>query len=100
MTKHDIHYSLQIVPKAKGKDTYSLVDEAIGVIQKSGLKYLITPMDTIIEGPYEQVQATAEKAQQACLAAGAEEVLVFIKMHYRSTGPVTMEEKRLDRDLP
>jgi len=97
MIDHNIHYSLQIVPKAKGLDTYSLVDKAIEVIQKSGLKYIVTPMDTVLEGPYEKVTATAEQAQKACLDAGAEEVLVFIKMHYRRGSDVTMDEKNLDR---
>ncbi len=97
MTNHKIHYSLQIVPKAEGKETYDLVDKAIAVIQESGLRYLVTPMDTVIEGPYEQVQRIAEDAQKACLDAGAEEVLVFIKMHYRKDKDVTLEEKNLNR---
>ena len=51
MTTHNIHYSFQIVPKAENCDTYGLVDKAIEVIQASGLKYMVTPMDTVIEGP-------------------------------------------------
>lgn len=97
MIDHNIHYSIQIVPKAKNKETYPIVDEAIAVIQNSGLRYMITPMETVMEGPYAQVTAVAEKAQKACIDAGAEEVLVFIKMHYRVNGDVTFEEKALDR---
>ena len=97
MTDYNIHYSLQIVPKAEGRDTYSLVDKAIEIIQSSGLKYMVTPMETVIEGPYKEIQSIADKAQKACLDAGAEEVLVFIKMHYRKNSDVTMEEKNLDR---
>ncbi len=97
MTEHNIHYSLQIVPKAEGIDTYSLVDKAIEIIQSSGLKYMVTPMETVIEGPYQAIQKIADDAQKACLDAGAEEVLVFIKMHYRKNSDVTMEEKNLNR---
>ena len=97
MTTHNIHYSFQIVPKAENCDTYGLVDKAIEVIQASGLKYMVTPMDTVIEGHYDKVQETVEKAQIACLEAGADEVLVFIKMHYRKNSSVTIEEKNIQR---
>ncbi|MEM9325985.1 MAG: thiamine-binding protein [Bacteroidota bacterium] len=97
MIDHNIHYSLQIVPKSGSKPTYDIVDEAIKVIQESGLRYQVTAMDTILEGPYDKILETAEKAQQACLDAGAEEMLVFIKMHYSPSRDVTFEEKNLDR---
>ena len=97
MIENNIHYSLQIVPKADNIHPYELVDEAIKIIQESGLRYQVTAMDTILEGPYEKVMETVEKAQKACLDAGAEEMLVFIKMHYSTTRDVTFEEKNLDR---
>ena len=97
MVENKIHFSLQIVPKSKNHDTYELVDEAIKIIQDSGIRHMITPMETVFEGTYEEVISISEKAQKACLNAGAEEVLVFIKMHYRKDGDVTFEEKRLDR---
>ncbi|XOV94361.1 MAG: MTH1187 family thiamine-binding protein [Bacteroidota bacterium] len=94
---HTIHLSIQIVPKKKDADIYPIIDKAIEVIQASGLKYMITPMETVMEGPFDQVNQIALKAQQAVIDAGAEEVLVFIKMHYRKEGDVTFEEKKLDR---
>jgi len=97
MTEHNIHYSLQIVPKSDNKHPYEIVDAAIEVIQASGLRYQVTVMDTILEGPYDKVLETAEKAQQACIDAGAEELLVFIKMHYSPSRDITFEEKKLDR---
>ncbi len=97
MTTHNIHYSLQIVPKSESQHPYKIVDEAIQVIQESGLRYQVTAMDTILEGPYDKVLETAEKAQAACIKAGAEELLVFIKMHYSPNRDITFAEKNLDR---
>ena len=97
MVEHNIHFSLQIVPKAEGKNTYDLVDKAIEVIQSSGIKYMVTPMETVLEGKYSEIQKVLDEAQKACLDVGAEEVLVFTKMHYRKNGDVTFEEKNLDR---
>ncbi|WP_258104845.1 thiamine-binding protein [Marinoscillum sp. MHG1-6] len=98
MTPHDITLGIQIVPKSKnGLDTYKLVDHAIDVIIESGVKHMITPFETVMEGPYEKLVQIAEKAQKAVLDAGADECLVYYRIHYRKDGPVTFEEKNLDR---
>lgn len=97
MTDKDIHLSLQIVPLDNRSSAYDMIDLAIEVIQKSGLKYLITPMETVIEGPYEEVNRVAKEAQIAVASAGLKEFLVNIKMHIRMDSDVTMDEKRLDR---
>ena len=90
---NSINLGLQIVPKSKTLDTYSLVDKAIEVIQKSGVKYTVTPFETVMEGPQEELMTIAQKAQEAVLAAGAEEILVYYRMQVRKGGDVTMEEK-------
>lgn len=94
---NNIHLSIQIVPKKEGTDIYPIIDKAIEVIQQSGVKHMITPMETVMEGPFDQLNNIALKAQEAVLAAGADEVLVFMKMHYRAHGNVSFEEKNLDR---
>ncbi|MEQ8336180.1 MAG: thiamine-binding protein [Cyclobacteriaceae bacterium] len=97
LENQSICLALQIVPRKEGANTYHLVDKAIEVIQSSGVKHMITPMETVMEGPFDQLNEIALKAQQAVMEAGAEEVLVYIKMHYRKSDDVTFEEKRLDR---
>ena len=88
-----INMGLQIVPKSKTQDTYNLVDKAIEVIQTSGVNYEVTPFETVMEGPQEQLMAIAMEAQQAVLNAGAEEILVYYRLHIRKDGNVTMDEK-------
>ncbi|WP_462249721.1 thiamine-binding protein [Ekhidna sp.] len=97
MTEKDIHLGIQVVPLDHSKDTYAVIDEAIKVIEQSGLKYMVTPMETVIQGPYEEVNKIAKRAQEALANAGCKEFLVNIKMHIRIDDDVTMEEKRLDR---
>ena len=97
MTSHDIQLSLQIVPLDDRSTAYQTIDKAIEIIQNSGLTYLITPMETVIQGPYEKVQKVAFEAQKAVAEAGTMEFLVYTKMHIRMNGNVTMEEKRLQR---
>lgn len=97
MTNHLVTIGLQIIPKSKNKSPYSLVDKAIEVIQHSGVQYLVTPFETVMQGSYEELMAIADRAQKAVLDAGAEECLVYYRIQYRKSGDVTFDEKHLDR---
>lgn len=90
---HKINLALQIIPKSSTVDLYALVDEAIQVIQDSGIKYEVCPFETVMEGQYKEIFKVVEEAQSACFAAGAEELLVNIKMQIRKDGDVSIEEK-------
>jgi len=91
----NINLGIQIVPKSKTLDSYQLVDKAIAVIAASGVKYEVTPFETVMEGPEEKLMAIAKKAQEAVLDAGAEEILVYYRMQVRKGSDVSMEEKTL-----
>ena len=97
MTNKKVTLGIQIVPKSIKKQTYDLVDEAIEVIQKSGVKHIITPFETVMEGDYDELMAISKKAEQAVLDAGADECLIYYRIHYRKGEDVTFEEKNLDR---
>ncbi|HET7577972.1 MAG TPA: MTH1187 family thiamine-binding protein [Bacillales bacterium] len=86
--------SLQVIPRATGEkeDLYALVDEAIKVIQESGVKYEVGPMETTMEGDYDELMEIVKKAQDAVVAAGSDRVVTIVKIDYCPTG-VTMEEK-------
>ncbi|MEZ7854349.1 MAG: thiamine-binding protein, partial [Cyclobacteriaceae bacterium] len=62
MTDHLITLGIQIVPKSSSHDTYALVDRAIDIIQQSGVKYEITPFETVMEGKYEDLMMISEIA--------------------------------------
>lgn len=93
MMENTINAAIQIVPKSKERHIYDIIDEAIAVIQNSGLKYMVTPMETVIEGRYIEVFEVMQKAQEVALSAGADELLVNIKLHIRKEEDVTFEEK-------
>lgn len=88
-----INLGIQIIPKSKNLDSYWLVDQAIEVIQKSGIKYLVTPFETVMEGTQDELMAIAKNAQRAVLDAGADEVLVYYRMQIRKESDVSIEEK-------
>ena len=88
-----INLGIQIVPKSKTLEAYDLVDKAIEVIQRSGVRYEVTPFETVMEGPEDQLMAIAKEAQEAVLQAGADEILVYYRMQIRKDTGVTMAEK-------
>lgn len=87
-----INVAFQILPKAN-KDIYPLVDIAIKTIHESGLKYKVCPFETVLEGKYDQVMSTIKLAQQACINAGAESFIAYIKMQVDNTKDVFIEDK-------
>lgn len=94
--KHQVHISIQIVPIANGP-LYPIIDKAIEVIERSGVEYTVGPMETVMQGEYDTLMTIAKDAQVACLDAGADEVVVTMKVHARKDGNVTWHEKNLDR---
>jgi uncharacterized protein YqgV (UPF0045/DUF77 family) len=88
-----INLGIQIIPKSKNLDSYWLVDQAIQVIQKSGIKHLVTPFETVMEGTQDELMEIAKDAQQAVLDAGADEVLVYYRMQIRKNEDVSIEDK-------
>lgn len=87
-----VNLSLQVLPTVPEERIYEVVDEAIRVIQESGVKYLVGPMETTMEGELDDLLDIVKKAQDACVKAGAARVVSVIKIDYSPKG-VTMEEK-------
>jgi len=45
----------KLVPIGKGESLSSYVAECVSIVEKSGLRYQLTPMSTIVEGEYAEV---------------------------------------------
>jgi len=87
-----VNIALQILPSSKTINPYKLVDKAIEVIANSGLKYRVTPFETVMEGSYDEIMEVVKLAQQACYKAGAESLMTYVKIQ-SSTGDVSIEDK-------
>jgi len=88
-----INLALQIVPSAGGPPDYYLVDKAIEIIQQSGVKHVVCPFETVMEGPYEELMKIVEKCQEVCFENGAESMLVYIKIQRNKFNDVTIDDK-------
>lgn len=77
-----VNLAIQFLPLRYPKDkAYEIVDAAIAVVQKSGLKYAVGAFETTVEGSYEAVFALLDLMQEAARNAGADELLINMKLH-------------------
>lgn len=77
-----VNLAIQFLPLRYPKDkAYEIVDAAIAVVQKSGLRYVVGPFETTVEGPYDAVFALLDNMQEAARNAGTDELLINMKLH-------------------
>ena len=90
--QNTVNIALQILPSSKTIHPYFLVDKAIEVIAGSGLRYKVTPFETVMEGSYDEIMKIVKLAQEACYKAGADSLMTYLKIQ-SSTGDVSIEDK-------
>lgn len=87
-----VHVAIQIVPISK-EHPYPIIDKAIEVIQHSGVDYRVGAMETVMQGEYDTLMNVVKNAQTACFDAGADELVVTLKVHAKRGSDVIWEEK-------
>ena len=87
-----VNLSLQVAP-VNTENSYAIIDEAIRVIQASGVKHEVQPFSTIMEGELERLLAIVLEAKEAAFRAGAEELLLNLQIHLKKDEDVSFEDK-------
>ena len=91
MEKRTRNVGVQVLPLVE--NIYPVVDKAIEAIQSSGVKYVVGPLETTLEGDdLDQLLEVAKSAHRACFEAGAGKVVTIIKIADALEG-TTIEEK-------
>lgn len=79
--------SIQIIPKTKnGEDVIPYVDEAIAVIDKSGVRYEVHPLETTMEGNLSDLFQVIEQMNERMIDMGSSNVISQIKVLYQPAG--------------
>lgn len=76
-----INVAIQLLPIQTDKDTLYVIDQAINIIKESGLKYLVCPFETVIEGESDEVYQVVQKIQNDIVLNHADEILLNLKIH-------------------
>jgi uncharacterized protein (TIGR00106 family) len=93
MHNFQINAAIQIVPIVTDKHPYEWVDEAIGIIQTSGIKHEVGPFATIIEGTYEEVLGVINQVNEFLFRKGCAEWITNLQIQVRSDRSITALEK-------
>lgn len=88
-----VNASIQILPIVQDRHPYEWVDEAIAIIQQSGLTYEIGPFATVVEGRYEDVMATINAVNEHLYSKECNEWIASVQIQIRSKGDITGDDK-------
>lgn len=93
MHNYIVNASIQILPIVQDRHPYEWVDEAIAVIQQSGIKYKIGPFATVVEGTYEQVMEVVNDINEHLINQRCNEWIASVQINMRSDSDITANEK-------
>jgi uncharacterized protein (TIGR00106 family) len=93
MHSYIINAAIQIVPITQDRHPYEWIDEAIAIIQQSGLKYEVGAFSTVIEGSYNDVMALIQQVNEYLYSKGCPEWITNIQVQIRRNGNITAAEK-------
>ena len=88
-----INASVQIIPVVQDKHPYEWVDEAIAIIQQSGIKYEVGPFATQLEGTYEEIMQVINNVNEYLFSKGCYEWICNAQIQIRSESDITGDEK-------
>ena len=81
-------------PIGEGVSVSRFVAEALKVVERSGMKFKLTPMATVLEADsLEEALEMILRAHEAIFQAGAKRVVTDIKIDDRRDEPRRMEDK-------
>jgi uncharacterized protein (TIGR00106 family) len=89
----------------KGESVSGEVAKVIDIIDRSGLPYRLTPMATCIEGGWDEVMSTINKARRALRRAGHNRIYISITIDDRKSatgrisGKIDSIEMKLGREV-
>lgn len=88
-----VNLALQIIPIIQPEYVNGIVDKAIEYINKSGVKYVVTPFETVMEGDLGEIFEIIKGAQKACYDAGCVEIITNIKIQSNITEDILISDK-------
>lgn len=93
MHQHTVNASIQLLPIVQDRHPYDWVDEAIAIIQQSGIKHEVGAFATVVEGQYNEVMQVIHRINEHLVNCGCGEWITSIQIQIRGNGPITGEEK-------
>lgn len=86
-----INAAIQLLPFGNDEEKYSIIDQAIALIDKSGLSYKVCPFETVIEGEAQAIYNLLDEIRIESLKK-CTDILINIKIH-AANRDLTFQEK-------
>lgn len=86
-----INAAIQLLPFGNDEEKYSIIDDAIALIDKSGLSYKVCPFETVIEGEAKDIYKLLDEIRIESLKK-CTDILINIKIH-AANRDLTFQEK-------
>ncbi|GAA0307213.1 uncharacterized protein (TIGR00106 family) [Gracilibacillus halotolerans] len=85
--------SIQIIPTTKnGEDSIPFVDEAIQIIEQSGVSYQVNPLETTMEGELAELLNIIEKMNERLHELGCPSIISQVKIYSRKDKQASMQD--------
>ena len=86
--------AIQVLPQqVDQKKMLDCVDAVIEYIASCGVKYVVGPFETVLEGDFDVLMEIVRESFRICVVAGAPGVLGYVRVSYCPDGVLTIEEK-------
>ena len=87
MERPQASIAIQVLPQSvAGDEILKIVDNVIAYIKSTGLKSVVGPFETVIEGDFEKLMDIAKECQLMCIREGAASLLTYMKIAYNPNG--------------
>jgi uncharacterized protein (TIGR00106 family) len=89
-----------MTPLGKGEGVSPYVARSIDIVDRSGLKYRLTPMGTILEGEWDDVMRVVRQCHER-MRADCDRITTSIRIDYRAgaTGRLEAKVKSVEEKL-
>ena len=89
---------IQVVPKVTSdEEVIRIVDAILDYIKSTGLNYFVGPLETSIEGDFDELMTVVKECQIVAAKAGAKSISSYVKINYRPEGDVLTIEKKVSK---
>ncbi|MDR1838894.1 MAG: thiamine-binding protein [Treponema sp.] len=100
MNRPTASIAIQVLPQsAEGDEVLRIVDKVIAYIKSTGLKTVVCPFETVIEGDFDKLMNIAKECQLICIREGAPGLLTYMKIAYNPNGGVWSIDEKIAKHI-
>ena len=93
MKQPEASIAIQVLPNVQDEEIIRIVDKVIEYIKQSGHSYFVSPFETTVEGPFDELMEIVKQAQIICIEEGAPSVMSYVKIALSPSGVWSIEKK-------